>query len=321
MQTWQQAFACRTDLGQYADNAIGLFALALRFGLDDLPAVAADALTDGNDDKKCDIVYIDPDEGYAVLAQCYHSTKQRQSAPANKASDLNTAVAWLLQRPHSELPERLRPAATQLRQAIVDGVVQDIHIWYVHNLPESRNVREELVSVEQSLDAALKSHFPGKRVRLSPLEVGSTTLEAWYTDTQSPILVSDDYKLQISAGFEVTGTKWRAFVTTVPGRFLWRAYRRHGAKLFSANVRDYLGSRKSDANINNGIKRSAEEMAGDFWVFNNGLTILVHSYERERYRRGDGLKVRGLSIVNGAQTTGALGSLSRAPSAEVKVPG
>jgi hypothetical protein len=320
MSSWEQAYENRSDLAQYGDNSIGLFALALRFGLEDLDTVAANSLTDGSDDKKCDIVYVDRDEGHAVLAQCYYSTKPRQSAPANKASDLNTAVTWLLQRPHAELPERLRPVATELRQAIIDGSLQELHIWYVHNLPESKNVQQELVSVEHSLDAALKSHFPGKKLRISALEVGSTVLEDWYADTQSPILVSDTFDLRIPAGFEVAGAKWKGYVTTVPGRFLYQAYRKHGTKLFSANVREYLGSRRSDANINNGIKRSAQESPGDFWVFNNGLTILVHTYNPSRDKQGLRLSVSGLSIVNGAQTTGALGSLDRRPASDVQVP-
>jgi len=190
-------------------------------------------------------------------------------------------------------------------------------------MPESENVRQELVSVEHTLDAAVKSHFPGKRLRLSAREVGSTVLDEWYGDTQSPILVSDEFNIRIPAGFEVTGTKWKAYVTTVPGRFLYRTYKKHGAKLFSANVREYLGSRKSDANINNGIKQSAQESPSDFWVFNNGLTVLVHSYDVHPVhsdKRSKRLKIVGLSIVNGAQTTGALGSLSRAPSEDVNVP-
>jgi hypothetical protein len=320
MSSWEQAYGNRSDLAQYGENSIGLFALALRFGLEDLDTVAANSLTDGSDDKKCDIVYVDRDEGHAVLAQCYYSTKPRQSAPANKASDLNTAVTWLLQRDNAELPERLRPVATELRQAIIDGSLQELHVWYVHNLPESRNVREELDSVEQSLDAALKSHFPGRKVRISALEVGSTVLDEWYAETQSPILVSDSFDLRIPAGFEIIGAKWKAYVTTVPGRFLYQAYRKHGAKLFSANVREYLGSRRSDANINNGIKRSAQQSPGDFWAFNNGLTILVHAYNPSSDKRGLRLSVSGLSIVNGAQTTGALGSLGRRPAPEVNVP-
>lgn len=321
MALWEQAFQTRTDLAQYGDNALGLFALGLRFGLEDLDTVAANSITDGSDDKKCDIVYLDPDEGHAVLAQCYRASKPRQSAPSNKASDLNTAVGWLLQRPRADLPERLRPFATELRQAIKDGSVEDLHVWYLHNLPESENVKQELVTVEHTIDAALKSHFPGRKLRVSTLEVGTATLDDWYAETQSPILVSDTFKIRVSTGFEVGGRKWKAYVTTIPGRFLYKAFRKHRTKLFSANVREYLGSRRSDANINNGIKQSTQQSPADFWVYNNGLTALVHSYEVQKDRQGFLiLTITGLSIVNGAQTTGAIGSISRPPSEDVLVP-
>lgn len=121
--TWQKAFSARDDLEQYGEDAIGLFALVLRFGIDDVHSVAAEAITGGNDDKKCDLIFIDRDEGVAIIAQCYFSSKERRSAPSNKASDLNTAIAWLLQRPIRDLPERLKSAATELRSAISEGVV------------------------------------------------------------------------------------------------------------------------------------------------------------------------------------------------------
>lgn len=146
--TWQEALASRDDLEQYADNAIGLFALSLRFNIDDIHSAAAESITDGSDDKKCDLIFIDREERVAVLAQCYFSTKDRRSAPANKASDLNTAVAWLLQRPVKELPERLQSSATELRDAISEGQIQRFEVWYVHNLPESGNVQDELNTVE-----------------------------------------------------------------------------------------------------------------------------------------------------------------------------
>lgn len=82
------------------------------------------------------------------------------------------------------------------------------------------------------------------------------------------------------------------------------------SKAFSANVRDYLGSRRSDANIDNGIKKSAEESPDDFWMYNNGVTVLVNSFEFVSSRKPV-LKISGLWIVNGAQTTGATGSLKR----------
>lgn len=319
MSTWIEAYHSRADLRQYGDNDLGLFALAVRFKLDDLATVAANAITDGEDDKKCDIIHIDKDEGFAVIIQCYKSKKTKASAPANKASDLNTAISWLLQRPTDELPIKIRPAALELRQSIIDGSVDQVHIWYVHNLPESRNVKQELETVRHTAESIFSNHFPGKKVAVFAQEVGSNTFEDWYNDTQSPILVSDKIEFKISDGFEIKGNKWKAFVTAMPGRLLHKLYKSHSAKLFSANVRDYLGSRRSDVNINYGIKQTATKSPENFWVFNNGLTVLVHAYDCPHPHKGK-LSVTGISIVNGAQTTGALGSLAKMPAKAVVVP-
>ncbi|MCV5927107.1 AIPR family protein, partial [Escherichia coli] len=86
-------------------------------------------------------------------------------------------------------------------------------------------------------------------------------------------------------------------------------YKKHRTKIFSANIRDYLGSRKSDSNINHGIKQTVENDASDFWAFNNGLTVLTHYFSVD----GNSVIIQGLSIVNGAQTTGAIGSLKKLP--------
>lgn len=320
MENWEQALSARNDLEIYGDNAIGLFALALRYQVDDLHSIAAEALTDGSDDKKCDILHIDLEEELAVVAQCYKCSKQKPSAPANKASDLNTAVGWLLQRPLKDLPVRLRRLAEELRNAIKDDQIRHLQFWYVHNLPESQNVESELKTVEASAKAAL-ANFPNSgKLQLSAHEIGTGRLGEWYNDTLSPILVSDRIEIEVEGGFEIKGNNWRAYVAPIPARVLSTLYRKHKAKLFSANVRDYLGSRRSDANINNGIKRSAENSPGDFWVYNNGITVLVNSYELIEKRRKSILQINGMSIVNGAQTTGAIGSLKKSPEPQVMVP-
>ena len=318
--TWQEALAARDDLQQYADNAIGLFALSLRFGLDDIHTVAAESITDGSDDKKCDLIFIDREERVAVLAQCYFSTKDRKGAPANKASDLNTAVAWLLQRPVKELPERLRSSATELRAAIADGHILRFEVWYVHNLPETENVQDELTTVASTAKSLIAVLNAGTRITVSTQEIGKDALEELYRETLSPILVNDEIKIEIDSGFAVQGKNWNAFVTAIPARTLHRLYNKHKTRLFSANVRDYLGSRKSDANINNGIKRTAQSNPEDFWVFNNGITVLTHHFEDIEVKGKRQLILNGASIVNGAQTTGALGSLSKAPDASAMVP-
>lgn len=319
MKNWEEALAARDDLDAYGDNAVGLFALALRYKIDDLHSAASESITDGSDDKKCDILHIDLDEQVAVVAQCYRSTKHKSSAPANKASDLNTAIGWLLQRPIKDIPARLRDVAKELREAIEEEAIADLQVWYIHNLPESHNVKDEMHTVEGTAKGALASIRNGLKVSVSAREVGTETLEAWYADTLSPILVSDSFEIEVDSCFEISGEHWKACVTAIPARFLSRVYRKYKSKVFSANVRDYLGSRRSDANINNGIKKSAEESPDDFWVYNNGVTILVNSFEYISVPKPL-LRISGLSIVNGAQTTGAIGSLRKIPAETVKVP-
>ena len=56
-----------------------------------------------SDDKKCDMLYVDKELQVAVVAQCYMARRDRAAAPANKASDLNTAVAWILTRDVADL--------------------------------------------------------------------------------------------------------------------------------------------------------------------------------------------------------------------------
>lgn len=318
--TWQEALTARDDLEQYGDNAIGLFALALRFSLDDIHSVAAESITDGSDDKKCDLVFIDREEKVAVVAQCCFSARQRSSAPANKASDLNTAVAWLLQREVLHLPERLRSPATELRSAIADGDILRFEAWYVHNLPESANVKEELSTVAATAKNLINALHPNSKLTISTSEIGKATLENWYRETLSPILVNDVIKLDVESGFAIKTEGWQAYVTAVPAHVLHRLYNKHKTRLFSANVRDYLGSRRSDANINNGIKRTAQQFPEDFWVFNNGITVLTHHFEEKLIRGKRQLHVRGISIVNGAQTTGAIGSLAKSPDPKAMVP-
>ena len=316
---WVDAFESRVDLNIFGDNAIGLFALALQFDVDDLVTIGASAITDGNDDKKCDLVYVNRDDYYAVIGQCYFSSKIKASAPSNKAADLNTAIGWLLQQQLDQLPPRLQAPAEELRNAIEDNSVESLYVWYVHNLPESKNVADELKNVETTLRNALDRAYPGKSIKISAREVGSNTLMEWYHDTQTPILVTDEIKVEITSGYEFNGPNWHAYVTTIPARFLYNQFHKHRTRLFSANIRDYLGSRQSDSNINNGIKRTLKDASDNFWVFNNGVTILVHDFTEIEERNRKFLSIRGMSIVNGAQTTGAIGTGANAPDVKARV--
>ena len=319
--TYQVALQARTDLAKYGDNALLLFTLQLRFEIEDIDAVATNSLTDSSNDKKCDLVYIDKESQVAVIAQGYFCQKTvlPSEAPANKASDLNTAVVWLLSTPINELPTQLlQSAASELREALQNNELNSIEFWYSHNLPESTNVRNELDAVTRNAQNAVRRNFPGcSDINISGLELGITATEGLYNSLTTPILVSDKFSVSTSEGFNISAADWQAFITTIPANWLYDLFKKYESKLFSANIRGYLGSRNADANINNGIKQTAQDDPAHFCVFNNGITAITHDLKYDSSSQL--LELTGISIVNGAQTTGAIGNLASSPSANARI--
>ena len=325
--SYQTAFDARTDLKKHEENALALFALQLRFQIEDIDTVAVNSLTAGGGDKKCDLIYVDKEAGYIIVIQAYMAdlikNPNKQAAPSNKACDLNTAAGWLFNSPLENLPEGIRSAALEVRSSLEANQIRFVQFWYVHNLPESKNVKDELPIVEHTVNNALKTQFPNSGVEnVSTLEVGQKTLDEWYRALEAPILVTEKFTIPISGGYTtISGSDWEAFVTAIPLTWLYDVFQNYSENLFSANVRGYLGSRKSDNNINNGIKSTAKDEPINFWAFNNGITVLVSEFkfkdaeanQSQEERSADTLEISGISIVNGAQTTGALGSLDTSP--------
>jgi len=319
--SWRPCFESKKELAAFKEDAVLLFALMLKFGIEDVVGLASSSITEGSEDKKADLIHIDTESGYAIVAQTYVAKDwDKKEAPANKASDLNTAISWLLNRPLEEIPESIKTHADELRLAIADNKIKTLHIWYVHNLKESKNVKKELVTVEHTARTAITSNFPDiDSLEIQSLEVGCETIENWYISLQRPILVSDKFEIPIDGGYELVGPDWKSFATTIPLRWLYENFSKYKDAIFSANIRGYLGSRIKDDNINYGIKQTGHDYPGHFWVFNNGITALVHNFKASLDKSNKSLWIHGISIVNGAQTTGAIGSLEKKPSSDAKV--
>jgi len=146
---WQNAFKVMKANYSLTDDSVGVFAINLRSNLDDIQTIVTESVTSSGDDKKCDILYanVDKEREIAVIAQCYMSNRRRESAPANKASDLNTAITWLLSTDLDHLPAALKGRADELRSAINGREIKQFYIWYVHNMPAYKNVQDELRAV------------------------------------------------------------------------------------------------------------------------------------------------------------------------------
>lgn len=302
-------FNGRKDLEKsYGDNALLLYALQLRFDIEDIDSVAADALTDGADDKKCDLIYVDRESGIAVVAQAYNrpNAKLEDLAKENKASDLNAAAAWVFTEDISQVPNIIKDAVLDLQDAIKEQAISTVYFWYVHNLDEKRNpkIEAEMATLQTQVQAAVNSKYPDEELKISTLEVGLNTIQKWFDSSTKRISIEDNFVVECKNGFELDSSSWRAYVTAVSGKWLRRIYLDKGDDLFSGNPRSFLGKGKRKDSINSGIIESVKKEPLNFWAYNNGVTALVNNFVYDNEK--DELTIKGITIINGAQTTGAI---------------
>lgn len=84
----------------------------------------------------------------------------------------------------------------------------------------------------------------------------------------------------------------------------------HGKALYERNIRYFLGSDKSD--VNKAIQTTLHDAPVDFFYLNNGVTAVCNRIEPKANRNGiKKFKVRGLSIINGAQTVASAAEFVR----------
>jgi len=134
--SWTAAYAERPDLVSFGSAGLALFAMALKFGYDDLETIGADAVVDGPDDKGCDVVYIDRDQHIAVIAQSYRSDTPKTSARDGKAATLRQAMSYLIEVPLERIPERLQASAGTLRLALEDGSIEQLYIYGLYTIAQ-----------------------------------------------------------------------------------------------------------------------------------------------------------------------------------------
>ena len=104
-------------------------------------------------------------------------------------------------------------------------------------------------------------------------------------------------------------TPFKAYYGTVSVSAIGEWYNQYGNLLFAKNIRYYKGSTE----VNQGIKDVLKNEPENFFYYNNGIKLLCKKITRKILHgttREMGLFVlEGVSLVNGAQTTGTIGTL------------
>lgn len=121
--------------------------------------------------------------------------------------------------------------------------------------------------------------------------------------------VHTDISLQKHAKIEIPRTTYYGIARLTD---LVALHKTHGKALYERNIRYFLGSGKSD--INKAIQMTLRDAPADFFYLNNGVTAVCDVVDPKGRNPSNGIrkfKVRGLSIINGAQTVASAAEFVR----------
>ena len=97
---------------------------------------------------------------------------------------------------------------------------------------------------------------------------------------------------------------YQTFLLVMPGELLFQLYEQFGPALFELNVRSFL---QNKGTVNKGLRQTIEKEPSRFLAYNNGLTATADEIEVGTFHGETVIRrLRGLQIVNGAQTTASI---------------
>jgi hypothetical protein len=99
-------------------------------------------------------------------------------------------------------------------------------------------------------------------------------------------------------------TEYQTFLLVLPGNLIASLYEKFGARLFEFNVRSFL---QAKGKVNKGLRETLRSQPERFLAYNNGITATADEIEVGLLNGETVIKrVKGLQIVNGAQTTASI---------------
>jgi hypothetical protein len=288
------------------DLAYELIAIGAHVGSSDYVDIHDNYRTEGTHDKKIDYLYVDRSSGQAWIIQAYVSEDWEKPNPKlNKVSDLSNALTHAFETDLANLHEDVRDPIRDLRQDILDGIIHTVEVCFLHNLKHNKDVDAELDSIEKQLQLHLGNIQPdtSQSLAYSANQISIDKVETFLTGRYNFLAIKDEVVLTASAPVQsVDAEKWQAISYPIKASELVTISAQYGNDLYSPNIRDFLGTRRSSRNINKSIEDTATHQPENFWVFNNGVTGICQMFTH----KGKKITATGIGIINGAQTIGTL---------------
>jgi AIPR protein len=281
------------------NRALSAFAVHALFGVS--ATVAAKSVIDDFMDNGIDAIHYQKETETLHLIQS--KFKASEEFRQDEAQDFCTGVKLLLNKAFTAFNQNVIDRANELRNAL--GEVETIQLWVVYTgsgITETAKAR-----FQQLLDDT--SHGESERLAPEVRYMGPNEIEVELRRRNSYKPVEATVYLSHDVCIKEPRMTWYGMVSL---KDLVELHVQEEKALYEKNIRYYLGSERSD--VNKGIQNTLTQDPQAFFYLNNGITALcneVAAKDRTANRRK--LKIRGLSIINGAQTVASAAELMQQP--------
>lgn len=277
----------------FLSKAIAAFVLHEEAGasLDD--AVAASI--DGGFDHGIDSVFIAADQTIWLVQSKYKDAGVGEPELGDVAK-FRDGVTDLLHGRWARFNQTLQRRQGVLTSALNAGICR-VRVLLVYTGTAISDDRRDIFG---DLERAFNGANPGF-LRCSAY--GLTTLHDLHLDGRSVARIEENIEL---LDYGHAQTPYKAFYGRMAAKRLAELWRDHQDHLVEKNIRRFKGS----TSVNTGLSDTLKNESDHFFYFNNGVTFLCDTIQeqhpRDSNRQVGQFRVRGMSIINGAQTVGAI---------------
>lgn len=285
---------------KYYTRAIAALAIVMRCGID--YDSATKTITDGYHDMGIDAVYNDAAQKKLILVQSKWRKDGSGSVSQEEANTFIAGVKRVINLDFDGCNAKLSAKQSEITAAIRDMEYQ-IEMVFCHTGSQSidtyvlRPVNELLGQVNEDDTTELLVFIESKLQDI---------YDYLANGQNSDSIILDDVLLN---NWGTIDTPYKAYYGTIPVAAIGEWFKQYGNKLFAKNIRYYKGSTE----VNQGIKEVLKNEPDKFFYYNNGIKVLCKKITKKAAYstdRNTGLFVlEGVSLVNGAQTTGAIGTV------------
>ena len=285
---------------KYYTRSIAALAIIMRCGID--YESAAQTITDGYHDMGIDAVYNDTAQKKLILVQSKWRKDGNGGISQEEANTFVAGVKRLINLDFSGCNAKLAAKQQEITSAIRDMDYQ-IEMIFCHTGSQNidiyalRPINELLGQVNEDETTELLVFIENKLQDL---------YDYLANGQNSDNIVLDDVLLN---NWGTVDAPYKAYYGTIPVTAIGEGYKQYGNRLFAKNIRYYKGSTE----VNQGIKEVLKTEPDKFFYYNNGIKILCKKITKKAAYstdRNTGLFVlEGVSLVNGAQTTGTIGTV------------